>query len=174
MELRGTTFTLRPWQRGDEYAIVPHANNWNVARNLRDGFPHPYTLEDGAQYVGRWAGQPPPQRVLAIVIDGEPAGSIGLHGHEDVLRQTCELGYWLGEAFWGRGITTEAVGLVTAYAFEALPIARLEAFVYAWNPASARVLEKNGYACEGCLRNRVLKDGETTDEFIYAKLRDEK
>jgi len=172
MELRGTSFILRPWQRGDEHAIVRHANNWNVARNVSDGFPHPYTLENAKRYVERWSGQEPPERVFAIVIDGEAAGSIGIHENGDVLRRTYELGYWLGEVHWGRGVATEAVGLATAYAFEALPTVRLEAFVYAGNAASVRVLEKNGFVCEGRLRNRVFKDGEIMDEFIYAKLRD--
>ena len=173
MELRGTSFILRPWQRGDEHAIVPHANNWNVARNVGDRFPHPYTLENAKRFVGRWSDQAPPQRVFAIVVDGKPAGSVGIHENGDVLRRTYELGYWLGETYWGRGITTEAVGLATAYAFEVLPAIRLEAHVYARNPASVRVLEKNGYTCEGRLRKRVFKAGEVLDEFIYARLRGE-
>ncbi|MBN2308027.1 MAG: GNAT family N-acetyltransferase [Candidatus Hydrogenedentes bacterium] len=173
MEMKGRGFTLRAWQRGDEAALVRHANNWNVARTLSAIFPHPYTREDAESYIGKWCDQEPPERVFAVVVEGEPAGCVGLHGKEGELARTCEIGYWLSEEYWGRGIMTEVVGMVTAYAFEVLSIERLEARVFAVNAGSARVLEKNGYQFEGRLRRRVFRDGRLDDELVYAVVRGE-
>ncbi len=109
---------------------------------------------------------------FAIEVEGEAAGSIGLELGEDVARRSAEIGYWLGEAHWGRGIATEAVRTVTAYGFEQLDLVRIFANVFAWNPASMRVLEQAGYVLEGRLRSAVTKDGETIDQLAYAVVRD--
>ena len=161
---------LRPWRRGDEASLVRHANNRRVWINLVDLFPHPYTLdaarwwiETGSRMEGRVA--------FAIVVDGEAAGGIGLERGGDVYRGTAEIGYWLGEAHWGRGIATEALRAVTSWAFATLDLVRLEAGVFEWNPASARVLEKAGYTLEARHRKAVTKDGRTIDRLLYARLR---
>jgi len=163
--------TIRPWAATDAAALVRHASDREVWRNLRDRFPHPYTDADAASWLGFVAGQTPPTH-WAIEVDGEAAGGIGFTVGEDVHARTAEIGYWLGRAVWGRGIATEALRAVTAYAFARHDLERLEAHVFAWNAASVRVLEKAGYVREACLRHAVRKDGEVTDLLIYAILRD--
>ena len=108
---------------------------------------------------------------LGITVDDEVIGMVGLEREHDVFHRSMEIGYWLGEPYWGRGIATQAAGAMTDYAFATFDINRLWAGVFAWNPASARVLEKSGYVLEGVSRGAVTKDGETTDELRYARLR---
>ncbi|NUM73323.1 GNAT family N-acetyltransferase [candidate division KSB1 bacterium] len=170
MVLKLTRFTIRPWQHGDEASLAQHANNRNIWRNLRDTFPHPYTLKDAEEWI-RFASAENPPRNFAIVVEGEAAGGLGFVLKDDVYRRTAEIGYWLGEKFWGRGIITEAVDAMTEYAFANFDICRIQAGVYEWNPASMRVLEKAGYALEARLRKSIIKDGETIDELIYAIVR---
>ena len=172
MEIVLSRCTLRPWRPGDETALVRHANNRNVSRNMRDRFPYPYTPADAAEWIERTRAEHPVLNA-AIIIDGAPAGGIGLVPGTDVFRRSAEIGYWLAEAYWGHGIATEALEAMTAYAFAALDICRREAGVFEWNPASARVLEKAGYTLEGRLRRAVTKHGRTADRFVYARLRDD-
>jgi RimJ/RimL family protein N-acetyltransferase len=167
MEIRLATCTLRPWRAGDEAAIARHANNRKVWLNLRDAFPHPYTRADAEAWVAANAGVEP-VRNLAIEIGGEAAGSIGVSPFADVYRRSAEIGYWLAEPMWGRGIMTEALAAATENAFRALDLVRIQAAVFAWNPASMRVLEKCGYEREGWLRKSVWKDGQLIDSALYA------
>lgn len=161
--------TLRPWRDGDQAALVRHANNRAIWRNLRDRFPHPYTREDADQWLAV-VQKLPSGTQFAIEVDGEAAGGIGLELKEDVFRKTASLGYWLGEAHWNSGIMTEAVRAVTRHGFEQFALRRIQAGVFEWNPASARVLEKAGYQLEGRLRQSVIKDGEIIDRLMYARL----
>jgi RimJ/RimL family protein N-acetyltransferase len=170
MIIEGSQFTLRAYREGDEPSLVKHANNRNVWRNLADLFPHPYTIEAAKEWVQRNVNEPIPHATLAIAINDEVVGGIGLMAKDDVYARTAEVGYWLSEAHWGRGIATEAVGLIVRYAFDELNLARLEAGVFAWNPASARVLEKNGFTLEARLKNRIYKNGTFTDELLYSRL----
>lgn len=170
MIIEGSQFTLRPYRVGDETALVRHGNNRNVWRNLADMFPHPYTMKAAQDWVQRNVNDGIPHLSLAITVNDEVVGGIGVMAKDDVYSRTAELGYWLGVDYWGRGIATEAVELVVQHAFNVLKLARLEAGVFAWNPASARVLEKNGFILEARLKNRVFKDGEFTDELLYARL----
>ncbi|MEK7729521.1 MAG: GNAT family protein [candidate division KSB1 bacterium] len=172
MEIKLTQSLIRPWQRGDEDALVQHADNRNVWRNLRDIFPHPYTKQDAQDWIQR-ARTAEPMVNFAIVVNGAAVGGIGLIPRGDVHRHTVGLGYWLGEEYWGRGIMTEAVRAMTSHAFQNAEVHRLYACVYAWNPASARVLEKAGYIFEGRMRQHATKDGEKVDELIYGLLREE-
>jgi RimJ/RimL family protein N-acetyltransferase len=162
--------TLRPWRRGDEASLVRYADNRNVWRNLRDRFPHPYTAKDADEWIARASGQTPAQS-FAIVVDSNAVGGIGLELGEDVFRRSAEVGFWLGEPFWGRGIASEALRAVTQYAFATFDICRLQAHVFEWNPASMRVLEKAGYTLEGRARLAVTKDGRTIDRLEYALIR---
>ena len=170
MELTLARCTLRPWRRGDEPSLVLHANNRSVWLNLRDRFPHPYTAKDADEWIAH-AGSQAPVLNFAIVVDGAAVGGTGLELGTDVFRRSGEVGYWLGPPFWGRGIATEALRAVTDYAFTTLDICRLEAGVFAWNPASARVLEKVGYVLEGRSRLAVTKAGRTGDRLLYALVR---
>ena len=166
------TCLLRPWAREDRPALLRHANNLKVWRNLRDLFPHPYTEADADAWLGRVAGSPPAPGVYAIDVGGEAAGTIAVHRREDVERFSAEIGYWLGEPFWGRGIMTAAVRAVTAAAWREPDLYRLMAPVFAWNPASMRVLEKAGYRREAVLARSAVKDGILIDQVLYVVTRD--
>lgn len=170
MEIPLSRSTLRAWRRGDESSLVRHANNRNVWLNLRDRFPHPYTAADAEAWIGTASAESPVAN-FAIVLADEAVGGIGLTPGTDIFRHSAEIGYWLGEPFWGRGIATEAVRAVTAYAFEYFDVCRLEAGVFEWNPASMRVLEKVGYVREGRARLGVTKDGRRGDRLLYALVR---
>lgn len=162
---------LRPWRAGDEEALVRHADNVNVWRGMRDAFPHPYRRGDARQWIRAAAAERPPTH-FAIVVDGEAAGGIGYQRGEDVARFSAEVGYWLGEAHWDRGITSAALRAVTEHAFHEEPdLIRLYALPFTRNTASLRVLEKCGYAREGILRRSAVKEGEVLDQAVYAILR---
>lgn len=165
MEIKLSKSTLRPWQPGDEESLVRHSNNRNVWRNLRDAFPHPYTLADAKHWL-QIANPSTPITNFAIVVEGAAVGGIGLVLKDDVFRRSAEIGYWLGEEFWGRGIVTEAVRAVTDYAFATFDLCRVYAGVFEWNPGSMRVLEKAGYEFECRMRKSVTKDGETIDDRL--------
>jgi len=170
MELELSKSRLRPWKPGDEESLVRHANSRVIWRNLRDAFPHPYTLANAQHWI-RSANPATPVTNFAIVVDGTAVGGIGLVLKDDVFRRSAEIGYWLGEEYWGRGIVTEAVRAVTDYAFATFDLCRVYAGVFEWNPASMRVLEKAGYEYECRMRKSVVKDGEIIDELIYAIVR---
>jgi RimJ/RimL family protein N-acetyltransferase len=158
---------LRPWREGDEPSLVRHADNREVWRRLRDGFPHPYTRADAEWWIA-FAKQQDPQTQFAIEVDGEAAGGIGLEPGSDIERRTAEIGYWLGEAVWGRGIATAAVRAVSGYGFEALDLTRVFAVPFASSSASIRVLEKCGYVREGTMRRSAIKEGGVIDQVLYA------
>lgn len=171
MRIETERLVLRRWREDDAEALARHADNRRIWINLRDRFPHPYTLEDAREWIGRCLAAADPPLNVAIEHAGEPIGGIGLQPWEDVARFTAEVGYWLGEAFWGRGFATEALQRFSAYAFESFPFERLEAFVFATNPSSGRVLEKSGYQYEATLRRSAFKDGRFLDCHLYARLR---
>jgi RimJ/RimL family protein N-acetyltransferase len=160
---------IRPFERGDELSIVRHADNRNVWINLRDYFPHPYTLADARVWIEDQI-RSREENHWAIEVDGHVVGGIGLVPRDDVNRLNAEIGYWLGEAYWGRGIMTEAVGAVTKHAFHTRGFVRVFAEIFEWNPSSMRVLEKNGYEREGLLRKSALKSGQLIDQVLYAAI----
>ena len=169
-----TDFTLRPWRREDDASIARYADNEKIAANLRDIFPWPYSRQDAADFVaGCVRNEGRGQLCRAIVVDGEAAGSIGLFLGHDVYRRSAELGYWLAEPLWGRGIMTAAVTAMCREGFAAWDIVRIHAEPFARNAASRRVLEKAGFSLEGTLRRSVYKNGEMLDSCIYALLREE-
>lgn len=160
---------LRPWRADDLPALVKYANNRKIWLNLRDGFPHPYTEENGRAFIQVAAQRP---AFFAIATPEEAVGSIGLSINEDVHRLTAEMGYWLAEPYWGKGMMSEAVTRITEYAFESLGLVRIYAEPYAHNTASRKVLEKAGYTLEGRLRKNAIKDGQIIDMFLYAKVKE--
>ncbi|WP_437735493.1 GNAT family N-acetyltransferase [Sorangium sp. So ce1335] len=172
MILETPSLTLRPFTPADADALTKNANDRRVWANLRDRFPHPYTRADAEAWIAHCA-QAQPAEALAIVVDGEAAGAIGLERFGDVHRCTAEIGYWLGAAYWGRGLATEAVRALTRVGFEQLGLERIQAGIFDWNGASSRVLEKAGYAFEARMRRHVVKDGRVGDVLLYARVRED-
>ena len=172
MELNLKTCTVRMWRRGDEQSLTANANNYKIWRNVRDRFPYPYTIEAASEWIAIASHESPPTN-FAIVVQGKAVGGIGFIFRDDINRCRAEIGYWLGEAYWGRGIVTEAVCAVTAWAFENFDLASIYAGVLEWNPASARVLEKAGYKFEARLRKAMIKEGIVMDELVYSVTREE-
>lgn len=169
--LVGARCRVRPWAYADLPSLVHHANNAHIARQLRDQFPHPYTGADGLAFLSMAANTAPPT-ALAIEVDEAAVGGVGLVPRTGNERRTAEVGYWLGEAYWGRGIGPDALGLVTRYAIETFDLVRLEAFAIASNMRSCRTLEKAGYQLEGRARKSFLKDGQLYDQCCYAWVRE--
>jgi ribosomal-protein-alanine N-acetyltransferase len=195
MILSSNRIQLRPWRTGDEVALVRYANNRKVAMNLRDRFPHPYTETDARNWISI-ASQGTPLENFAIellprtdetalasakkapapgiaggpIAPGEAIGGIGLILGEDVYRRSAEVGYWIGEPFWGQGIVTEALTLLMPYAFRAFSLTRVFAGVFETNPASVRALEKAGFALESRMRKAVVKDNQVLDALMYVMI----
>lgn len=162
---------LRPWRSGDEEALVRHADNRKVWRNLTNNFPSPYTRVDAVAWIAHANSQPLDACHHAIELDGEAVGGVGFARLADLNTLTAEIGYWVGERFWGRGLATEALLRHTELAFAEYDFARLQAGVLDWNPASCRVLEKAGYHLESRQRRNVFKDDAICDTLLYVKLR---
>lgn len=162
---------MRSWEWRDRDSIVRYANNRKVSINLRDRFPHPYTIRDARTWLDMVIGIKP-ETSFAIAVGDEAVGGIGFTVQSDVGHRSAEIGYWLGEDFWGKGIATDALKAVTEHAFANFDLCRIFAHVFEWNGASARVLEKAGYTLEGRLRKSVTKEGQTIDQLMYAVVRD--
>lgn len=165
-------FLLRTLVPPDAPALQRNANNPNVARNLFEGFPQPYTMDDAVWWSTTGSHLPEFGHVWGIEIDGEIAGVVG--GRQDAgwLRCNFEIGYWLGEPYWGRGIMREAVGAVTDWVWANLPeVTRIYAPIFSWNEPSMRVLAANGYTREGELKQSAIKDGRVIDRVLWAKVR---
>jgi RimJ/RimL family protein N-acetyltransferase len=160
---------IRDWQIDDAPSITKHANNKNIWINLRDVFPHPYRLSDAEDFLSDVVDQNP-RTAFAIGNSKEAVGGIGLIFGEDVNRYTAEIGYWLAEAFWNKGIMSEVVSSFVNFAFEEFEIYRIFAVPYISNPASARVLQKTGFLLEGTIHASAYKDGKVLDQFLYAKV----
>lgn len=162
--------TIRQWAQTDLPNLVLYANNINIWNNLRNYFPTPYTEADGSAWLEKTIDATPIVN-LAIDVDGQAIGGIGLILNSDVYIMSAEIGYWLAEPFWGQGIATEAVRQMVDYTFYYYDIIRLYAEVFEINKASMRVLEKNGFYLEGLRRKAVLKNGVLMDDYIWVKLR---
>ena len=160
-------FRLRPWTIEDLESLVRFANNFNIAKNLMDVFPHPYSIENGKAFIDIATKNTPPN-ILAIEVNGEAAGAIGLHPQSDVYRRNAELGYWLAEPYWGKGIITRTIVQMVDYGFKHFDIDRVYARPFAHNIGSQRALEKAGFVLEARLEKTILKNGVMIDELIYA------
>jgi ribosomal-protein-alanine N-acetyltransferase len=172
MEIVFEGVVLRPWSIKDADRLAVIANNKNLADNLRDGFPHPYSLTDANSWLNSVIPVNHPPRFFAILFQNQLAGSIGIVTKENIYRKNVEIGYFLAEEFWGKGITTKAVKAVTAYAFSKFDIVRVYAEPYADNPGSKKVLEKAGFTCEAIFRKNVIKNGIIKDSCIYSVLKE--
>ena len=169
MEIKTPRCEIRSYQKSDAASLALHANNRKIWLNLRDRFPHPFGEAEGAAYIADVLARSHPTS-FAIAVDGAAVGGISLRVGTDIERLTAELGYWLGESFWGRGIVSDAVAAITDFGFRELRLARIFAVPFAHNTPSHRVLEKVGYEREGVLRAAALKDGQVLDEYLYARI----
>lgn len=160
-------FRLRPWSIADLDSLVKYAGNFNIAKNMTDGFPHPYSEENGRRFI-EFATSDNPIRIFAIEVNGEAVGGIGLHPQGDIQRKNAELGYWLAELYWGNGIITRAIKQMVEFGFKTFDINRIFARPFGHNLASQRVLEKAGFKLEARLEKTFFKNGEFVDELIYA------
>jgi len=158
---------LREIQKTDRLKLAEFANNKKIWLNLRDMMPFPYTLQDADNFIAMSQDREGKYR-QAITFEGEFCGLIGIHFLSDVNRLSAEIGYWIGEPYWGKGIATKAISLMVDYGFENYDLVRIFASVFENNMASARVLEKNGFIYEGTGKKAVVKDGIIMDEHRYA------
>jgi len=160
-------FTLRPWNLDDLDHLVIIANNVNIAKYLTNQFPHPYKRESGEWFIKNATSQDP-IHIMAIDVEGKAVGAIGLHTKDDVSIKNLEMGYWLGEAYWGKGIMTEAIKEMTTYGFKNYDINRIYARPFGNNIGSQKALEKAGYELEARFKDTIFKNGEYLDELFYA------
>ena len=164
--------SVRKWQAGDEEDLAIQANNIKIFNNVLDQFPNPYTFEEAVKWI-KYSSKIDPPEHMAIIADGKVAGGIGIKRKEDVYRKTMEIGYFLGEAYWGKGIMTLAVKQFVDYMFRTFDINRIIAPIFDFNIASQRVVEKVGFRKEAVLIKSVIKNNVFRDEIIYALLREE-
>ena len=164
---------LRSWKLDDAPVLAAAINNKKVLDNLRDGIPFPYSAKDAEEFINAaLASDPDMQYEFAIVYDERVVGSIGVFRKDNVHRLTAEMGYYIAEDYWGKGITTAAVRQMCDYIFKNTDIVRIFAEPYSYNDASCRVLEKSGFQFEGVLRKNAIKNGCSVDMKMYAILSD--
>lgn len=171
MELHGERVVLRTWSDEDKSHLIRHANNPNVARNLRNAFPQPYTKADADAWVTHAQSLGERALALAILFEGAAIGGIGGQFQEDVHHRTFEIGYWVGEEYWRRGLASEALNLLCDHLFSETDCVRIEARTYEWNEASSKMLLKHGFEVEARLRCSIEKDGKLSDMVLHARLR---
>ena len=162
---------LRSWQKKDRLLLTELANNIKIWNNVRDRLPHPYKVQHAAAFIKYCRKQEPPH-ILAIEAEGQLAGCIGLELQDDISRISAELGYWIGEPYWGKNIASEAVHHMLEYTFKTFPeLIRIYARVFEYNKPSMRVLEKNGFHLEAVQQKSAIKNGRITDEYVWVKFR---
>jgi [ribosomal protein S5]-alanine N-acetyltransferase len=160
-------FSLRAWHKDDVKSLAKYANNLNIAKNMTDGFPFPYTEETAKNFI-KMTQQFKPNRFFAIVVNKEAIGGIGIHPQTDIQRKNAELGYWLAEEFWGNGIIYRAILEINKYAFENFDINRIFARPFATNLASQKVLQKAGFKFECKFEKTLIKNDELIDEMFFS------
>lgn len=166
------TCRIRKWKLSDAKDLAMALSNKKIQDNLRDGLPYPYTEQDGMSYISAMLSADENETfAFAIIVDGKAVGSIGVFHQGNIHRQTAELGYYIAEEYWGKGIMTEAVIQICEYVFEKSDIIRIYAEPFAYNAASCRVLEKAGFQYEGTLRSNAVKNGKVIDMKMYALLK---
>jgi [ribosomal protein S5]-alanine N-acetyltransferase len=162
---------LRPWQYADVHALSRLADNILIWNQVRDYFPHPYTVKQAQEWVSMQQRKKSVTN-FAVEVDGKLAGGIGLLPKDDIYRCSLEIGYWIGAPFWGRGVATEAVRVLVEAVWKEYPqVVRIFAEVFPHNTASCRVLEKNGFQLESIRKNAVIKNGVIGDDMVWVLLR---
>lgn len=172
MKIQLGIYQIRSYERNDKNALVKYANNINISKNLRDSFPYPYTEIESDMWISSTLNQNP-ELNFAIANSNELIGGIGLMLQPDVYRFSAEIGYWIAEPFWGKGIASLALVALTKCAFEQFDLNRIFAGVFQGNKASMRVLEKSGFKLEGRLRKSVYKENHFKDQLMYSILKED-
>ncbi|MEW7290379.1 GNAT family N-acetyltransferase [Aquimarina sp. 2304DJ70-9] len=164
--MNDSNIIIRQLELSDIQQLTTLANNKKVWDNLRDYFPYPYTEQD-AKYFINLAKEHNPKQSFGIIFKNELCGVISLIVQEDIYRKSAEIGYWIGEPYWGKGIMTKAIELITKYGFEKLDLIRIYAGVLEHNVASMKILEYNGYKKEGVFQKAIIKNNKIWDEHRY-------
>ena len=165
---------IRKWELSDAKDLAAALSNKKVQDNLRDGLPYPYTEQDGKEFISAMLSADESETfAFAITVDNMVIGSISIFRQGNIHRQTAELGYYIAEEYWGKGIMTEAVKQICEYVFGDSDIIRIYAEPFAYNIASCRVLEKVGFQYEGTLRSNAMKNGKVIDMEMYSLLKAE-
>jgi len=162
---------LRDFEKSDSKRLVSLLNNKNIWDNLRDYIPYPYTEKDAIEYID-FCNSQKPITYFAIEYNGELVGSIGLILQRDVYRKSAEIGYWIGESYWGKGITSKAAKLIVDYGFKKLDIVRIYTGIFDYNIASQKVLTNNGFVNEGVFKNAIFKNGKLCDEVRFSIIKE--
>lgn len=163
---------IREWRIEDSADLAKMLNNKNIMNNLRDGLPYPYTEKDAKDYINSMLSADITKTyAFAITLDDVVIGSIGVFRCENIHSKTAEMGYYIGEPYWGKGYGTSAVKQVCGYIFKKTDIIRIFAEPFAYNAASCRVLEKAGFELEGILRSNAVKNGKVVDMKMYALIK---
>jgi RimJ/RimL family protein N-acetyltransferase len=173
MQIIADDFILRNWEEKDAERLASIANNKKIADNLNDGFPHPYSIDDAKRFISHSRREDSTYLHLAIEMNSVVIGSIGAYFKENVHRMNAEIGYYLAEEYWGKGIMVKVVRCLTQHLFENYDITRIYAQPFARNTGSRRVLEKAGFRCEAILKNSIIKNGNVQDDCIYAILKED-
>ena len=165
---------IRKWKLTDAKDIAVALSNKKIQDNLRDGLPYPYSEQDGIDFISSMLSANEDETfAFAITLDDKVIGSIGVFRQQNIHRQTAEMGYYIAEEYWGKGIMTDAVKQICEYVFKNSDILRIYAEPFAYNIGSCRVLEKTGFQYEGTLRNNAVKNGKVIDMKMYSLLREE-
>lgn len=166
MIIKRKGYILRPWETGDAISLAENINNKKIWDNVRDSLPYPYTVHDAQAYI-EYTQDTPYHQNFAIVVKDKAVGSVGISPCVDVERISAEIGYWLGEVYWGHGFTSDAVKTIAEYTFQHTDIIRLYASVYEYNKASMRVLEKAGFTQLCTLHKAAIKNGVVLNMPYY-------
>ena len=165
---------IRKWELSDAKDLAAALSNKKVQDNLRDGLPYPYTVQDGKEFISAMLSADENETfAFAIMVDDKVVGSIGIFRQGNIHSQTAELGYYIAEEYWDKGIMTEAVKQICEYVFGDSDIIRIYAEPFAYNIASCRVLEKVGFQYEGTLRSNAVKNGKVIDMKMYSLIKEE-
>lgn len=166
---------IRKWKLSDAKDLASVISNKKIQDNLRDGLPYPYTEQDARDYISAMLSEDENKTLaFAITIDNKAIGSIGAFRQKNIHRHTAEIGYYIAEEYWGKGLMTEAVKQICSYIFDKSNIVRIYAEPFSYNKASCRVLEKAGFLYEGTLRSNAIKNGKTIDMLMYSRLKTDK
>lgn len=173
MDIKFGNYSIRPYRNNDLEDLQKHANNMKIWQNLRDRFPHPYKIEDAQNWINIVSARQQGE-VGAICQEDRFIGTIGIEFGSDIHAYSAELGYWLGEPYWGRGIMAQAIKLYTDYVIERFKLIRVYAIPFEENKASSRVLENAGFKYEGLLRLSAVKQGRAQNTLMFAKIDEER